>query len=131
MKVYHGVITGLITIIFLISLACASSQPVLEETVVPNPEKTTKFEFFPTPPEPTEESIISNLQAMSQHAEVLLFQESVPWNEFKDGIDIHSSKITELTNLMAFVNAIGLEPIFIVDPLNGLDRREFKGIPQE
>ena len=58
-------------------------------------------------------------------------QESVPWNEFKDGIDIHSSKITELTNLMAFVNAIGLEPIFIVDPLNGLDRLEFKGIPQE
>ena len=71
MRVYHSVITGLITIIFLISLACASSQPVLEETIVSNPEKTTKFGFFPTPPEPTEESIISNLQAMSQHAEVL------------------------------------------------------------
>lgn len=131
MRVYQGVIIGFLTILALISMACASSQPVLEEVDIVNPENKTKFGFFPTPPEPTEESIISNLQAMSQHADVLLFQESVPWNEFKGSCEIDSGKITELTNILSFVNAIGLKPIFIVDPLNGLDRREFKGVPQE
>jgi len=131
MSNYRGVITGFILFWFLISLACASSNPVPEEVLNPGPEKRTKFGFFPTPPEPTEKSIISNLQSMSQYADVLLFQDSVPWHEFAEGIDVDSDKITEMTNIMAFINVIGLEPIFIVDPLNGLDRREFMDIPQE
>ena len=131
MRNYRGVISGFLLFWILLSIACVSSNSVKEDISTHEPRNKTKFGFFPTPPKPTEKSIISNLQSMSQYADILIFQESIPWQEFADGIDIDSSKIAELTNLVSFINAIGLEPIFIVDPLNGFNRREFISVQQE
>jgi hypothetical protein len=69
--------------------------------------------------------------AMGEHADVALFQQEIPWTDFEISPDADSVKIEELRGMVELAIGNGLEPIFIVDPLNGLNRREFMGLPPE
>src|SRR5574337_1273771 len=89
----------------------------------------TAYGFFPSPPEPTLDSILSHFQALGQHADFVLVQQNIPWEDFKQGVEGDSQKRTDLLNLMTLARQQGLEAIFVVDPLNGLNRREFMGLP--
>lgn len=91
----------------------------------------TGFGFFPTPPEPTVDSSVENIKNMSEHADVLLFQEQVPWQDFQNGVDSESSRINGVGDLVDYVEFYGMQSIMVVDPLNGLNRRQFQGIPEE
>ncbi|KAA3647797.1 MAG: hypothetical protein DWQ07_02100 [Chloroflexi bacterium] len=103
-----------------------STQPV----VTPITElESTVFGFFPSPPEASFEAIISHFQLLGQHADFILMQREVPWKDFVDGTEGESQQRTDIENLTILTEQNGMDRIFVVDPLNGLNRREFFGLP--
>jgi len=122
------------SILVLVTLACSVEFAVPEQKT-PTQEGSifdsgvTAYGFFPTPPDVSTESMVQHIQSMSKHADVILFQEHIPWLELAQNPDAESQTITNLQGLVQFVSGHGLEPVFIVDPLNGFNRREFKGLP--
>jgi len=121
------------------SLACGS-QPVvtaltgfpadMPETPVFDSARTV-YGFFPSPPEPTFESVLNHFQALGEHADIVLLQPAIPWEEFASGNTDNSQRLTDLRNQVTLAHANGLEAVFVVDPLNGLNRREFMGLPDD
>ena len=117
-----------------ITLACAGQVPA---TVYPTSEKSvfdegrTAYGFFPSPPEFTDESLLSTVQGIGEHGDVILVQEALPWADFIDGVDGDSQAIQHQRNLTIIAGQHDLEVIFVVDPLNGLDRRQFSSLPPE
>ena len=120
----------------LATYACSegSSHP---NALIPTPEISvfdlgrTAYGFFPTPPEISVESVVNNIKVISEHADVVLFQEEIPWTDFYESPEAESKKLEELHGMVQLAVGNGLEIIFVVDPLNGLDRREFMGLPPE
>jgi len=78
----------------------------------------------------TTESIIATFKAIGEHGELVLFQRSVPWNDFARGQDTDSADLRDLTAMVQLARQNSLEPVFVIDPLNGLDRRRFMGLPE-
>jgi hypothetical protein len=124
-----------LTLLLLASLACGQSAvaPFPDPTYTPEASifesDRTAYGFFPTPPEVSLDSLFAHYRAMGQHADVSLVQEVIPWADFVNGIEVESQKITDLQNARALTLANNLDSIYIVDPLNGLNRREFAGLP--
>ena len=90
----------------------------------------TLYGFFPSPPVMTQESILATYKALGQHGELVLFARSVPWKDFAKGEGVDSADITEVTWMVQLAAQNKLEPFFVIDPLNGLDRRRFAGLPE-
>jgi len=74
-----------------------------------------------TPPKPTEESIIATAMAMSEVAEFGIIQQAVPWARLFAGATIEEM-VAETKGLADFLRALGLQIVFLVDPLDGLNR---------
>ena len=114
-------------------LACASAPA----TLPPPPADSvfdagrTAYGFFPSPPQPTYESVLETFQAMGEHGDVVLIQQNIPWDDFIDGSEGESQTITDIRNQLVLARQHGLEVVLVVDPLNGLNRREFFGLPDE
>jgi hypothetical protein len=89
----------------------------------------TLYGFFPSPPEASTQSVMDTYKAIGQHGDVVLLQQSIPWRDFVDGADAKSQAITDIRNQYILAYQNNLEVIFVVDPLNGLNRREFQGLP--
>lgn len=110
--------------------------PPVTSTPLPLPTEASVFDsgntvygFFPSPPEATFESVLNHFQALGEHADFVLVQQNILWEDFVNGVEGESQKRTDMLNLMTLAEQQGLEAIFIVDPLNGLNRREFMGLP--
>ncbi len=126
----------LIPLTFLLaSLACGSATPA--NSLPPTPENSTFDEgrtvygFFPSPPEFSTESLLATLEGISQHGDVILVQRPIPWADFVETPDADSQEYTDLTNLLTVAGQHNLEYILVVDPLNGLDRRQIANLPPE
>jgi hypothetical protein len=65
----------------------------------------------------------------SQHADVVLVQQKIPWKDLLESPYGASQIITDIHNQHILAHQNGLEVIFVVDPLNGLNRREFMDLP--
>lgn len=121
----------------LTMLACASggspTTPAPAPTVDPSvfDSGQTAYGFFPSPPEMTTASLLDLLHALGEHGDVVLIQRAVPWSDFMEGSDGKSQDFTDEQNLVLVAAREGLEPIFVIDPLNGLDRRQFAPLPAE
>lgn len=89
----------------------------------------TAYGFFPTPPEASLESSLAHFEAMARHADFVLFQASIPWEDFAGSVDGESQARTDIKNQVSLARANGMDFIFVVDPLNGLNRGEFIGLP--
>lgn len=126
---------SIFTILFLGALACqgtgnlpAPSTPVvLENTMFVSGE--TAFGFFPTPPEVNLQSVFDHFKTMGENADFVLMQQEIPWEDFVYGVDGDSQSRTDLRNQIILAQQNGLGAVFVVDPLNGLNRREFMGLP--
>lgn len=112
-------------------LACASAPA----TLPPPPEDSvfdagrTAYGFFPSPPRPSYESIRETFQGMGRHGDIVLIQPNIPWEEFADAGDGPSRAITDIRHQVILARQNDLESVLVVDPLNGLNRREFYGLP--
>ena len=118
--------------LLLVTLACGSgvSAPIPALQNSPFDLGRTVYGFFPSPPEASTQSIIDTYKAIGQHGDVVLLQQNIPWKDFVISPDSDSQVITDLHNQCILAHQNALEVIFVVDPLNGLNRREFQGLPE-
>jgi hypothetical protein len=125
-----GLLFGFLSLC-LAGLACGSGTPAPIPTLSSSPFdlSRTLYGFFPSPPEVTTQSVYDTYKTIGQHADVVLLQQNIPWNEFAASPDGTSSHITDIHNQYILAHRNGLEVVFVVDPLNGLNRREFQGLP--
>ena len=123
-----------VTVIFFL-FAFLSCQPVQEtapaSSVYPFDLGRIAYGFFPSPPEVSEQSVLGIYQAIGQHADVVLLQQNIPWADFATSVDAESQAIIDIGNQFYLAQQNGLEVIFVVDPLNGLNRREFYNLPAD
>ncbi|MBT3390515.1 MAG: hypothetical protein HN413_08895 [Chloroflexi bacterium] len=130
----HRIIVGIIALL-LTTLACGNAAPT--SAIPPKPEISvfdsgrTVYGFFPSPPELTTESLLSTLDGIHQHGDVILVQRPVPWEAFIEASDAESQEYTDLVDLLTVASQHNLEYILVIDPLNGLDRRQFASLPAE
>lgn len=120
-----------LSILLITSFACGSSQ------IPPTPENSvfdsgrTAYGFFPSPPQATLESVLNHFETMSQHGDFILIQQNTDWESFVNEIDGESQTRTDLMNQVKLASQNNLEYIFVIDALNGLNRREFIGLPAD
>jgi len=118
-------------ILLLSSLACKGGTP----SIPPTPEHSifdsgkTAYGFFPSPPEVSLDSVFQLFKDMHQHGDFVLIQQSTAWEDFVNGTDSESQTRTDLINQVKLASQNDLETIFVIDALNGLNRRDFIGLP--
>ncbi|MBV6451721.1 MAG: hypothetical protein MHPDNHAH_02468 [Anaerolineales bacterium] len=118
-----------LSILLLASLACeAGGVPAYPEDSIFDSGKTA-YGFFPVPPEANTESVFQLYKDMSQHGDFVLIQQTTAWEDFVNGTDGESQTRTDLINQVKLANQNKLEYIFVLDALNGLNRKEFIGLP--
>ncbi len=89
----------------------------------------TAYGFFPSPPDATSESVLNHFKALGEHADFILIQPNIPWEDFVADTEGDSQSSTDIRNQTILAQMNGLEWVFVVDPLNGLNRGEFFGLP--
>jgi hypothetical protein len=60
--------------------------------------EATAYGFFPSPPEASTESVLNHFEALGQHADFILFQSNIPWEDFLDGVEGKSQAREDLRN---------------------------------
>ncbi len=117
--------------ILFVSLACGQSTDI-----PPTPQNSifdegrTAYGFFPSPPETSLASVFKLYKDMGEHADFVLIQQNTAWQDFVNGYESESQTRTDLTNQVKLARQNNLEYIFVIDALNGLNRKEFVGLPQ-
>ncbi len=125
---------SIVLVLFLAIMAC-SSTPATTPGAIPSLAISpytlgrTLYGFFPSPPEVSQQSVIDTYQAIGQHGDVVLLQQNIPWADFTKSVQADSSAISDIHNQYILARQNSLEVVFVVDPLNGLNRREFAGLP--
>ena len=121
-----------ISILLIATLACGGGTP----GIPPSPRVSvfdsgkTTYGFFPSPPEATLESVFKTFKEMGEHGDFVLIQQNTAWEDFAEGgVDGESQTRTDLINQVKLAYQNDLEYIFVIDALNGLNRREFVGLP--
>jgi hypothetical protein len=119
-------------VLTLAVLACGEQGPV---TPFPTPVSSVfdteraAYGFFPSPPEVTLESVLKLYKDLGEHADFVLIQQNTPWQDFVSGVDGESQTRTDLINQVKLARQNHLEYVFVIDALNGLNRRDFIGLP--
>ena len=128
-------------ILALATLACASTAPIADPTATPAPpappvagesvfdRSATAYGFFPSPPEITLESVLRHFGDLGGHADFVLAQPNIPWQAWEAEAATEPQSLIDLRNQAILAEQNGLELVFVVDPLNGLNRRDFLGLP--
>jgi hypothetical protein len=121
-----------ILILALAALACGRQGLA---TPFPTPQDSafdagrTAYGFFPSPPEVTLASVLKLYKDLGEHADFVLIQQNTPWADFVSSADGESKARTDLVNQVTLARQNHLDSIFVIDALNGLNRRDFSGLP--
>jgi hypothetical protein len=124
-------ITIAFIILLLTTLACKSQDPSLP----PAPQNSvfdsghTAYGFYPSPPKVSLLSVLQTYKNISKHGDFVLLQQNAPWADFVNGVDGDSQPRTDIINQVKLARQNDLEIVFVTDALNGLNRREFDGLP--
>ena len=120
-----------LVILLLAMIACQQSVPAAIPTLQSSVFDTghTAYGFFPTPTEISLQAVFDIYKKIGQHGTVVLMQREVPWKEFVKSAEGDSKAIDDIHNQYILAHQNNLDVIFIVDPLNGLNRREFINLP--
>jgi len=123
---------ALLLIFTSVALACGQQTAL---TPFPTPENAvlgsarTAYGFFPSPPEVSLASVLTLYKALANHADFVLIQQNAPWQEFVTGVEGQSQTRTDLINQVNLARLNHLKYVFVLDALNGLNRRDFIGLP--
>ena len=118
-------------ILTLAALACQS----LDQSIPPTPQNSvfdsgrTAYGFFPSPPEVSLQSVFQTFKDIGEHGDFVLIQQNTAWEDFVSGTDGESQTRTDIINQVKLTRQNNLEYIFVIDALNGLNRRDFIGLP--
>ncbi len=125
----------LILALMVAALACGTQTPSAPAAPFPTlmssvfDSSHTAYGFFPTPPEVSIDSVMKIYKDLGNHADFVMIQENVPWNDFINSVDGSSQKRTDIINQFTLARQNHLDAIFVVDGLNGLNRSQFSGLP--
>lgn len=123
-----------LSVLLLASLACGQSVPVTPFPVRENPASDsgeTIYGFFPSPPKATIVSVISHFKDLGKYGDFVLFQHNIPWEDFVESAEGESQSRTDIANQETLARQNGLDSVYVVDALNGLNRREFSGLSED
>ena len=118
-------------ILLVTSLACNGGTQSIPST----PENSIfRFRqngiwFFPLPARSFHQKCFQTFKDIKQHGDFVLIQQNTAWEDFVNGVDGESQKRTDIINQVKFARQNNLEYVFVIDALNGLNRREFEGLP--
>ena len=118
-------------ILLLATLACNGES----QSIPPTPEHSifdsgkTAYGFFPSPPEVSLQSVFQLYKDIGKHGDFVLIQQNTAWNDFVNAVDGKSQTRTDIINQVKLARQNNLETIFVIDALNGLNRKEFSGLP--
>lgn len=84
--------------------------------------RTYLMGFAPNAPRAELDLLLASIDSMSQVSDVTIVQQPVPWPELLAGASL-DSLVEDRGGLTDYLRALGLQIIFLVDPLDGLDRR--------
>jgi hypothetical protein len=92
----------------------------------------TLFGFFPFPNGTEFADVLGHFMDLGAHGNAVLVQPEVPWEDFATGTPQQETPAMEnVRNITLLGGQHGLEAIYVVDPLNGLDRKQFIGLPED
>jgi hypothetical protein len=118
-------------ILILAVLACQGQ----DQSIPPTPQNSvfdsgrTAYGFFPSPPEVTLASVFQTFKDIAKHGDFVLIQQNTAWEDFVNSVEGESQTRTDLINQVKLTRQNDLEYIFVIDALNGLNRRDFIGLP--
>ncbi|HEQ71060.1 MAG TPA: hypothetical protein ENN69_01095 [Spirochaetia bacterium] len=128
MKMLHVFLLG-IAVVMLAAVSCLSGHSGRDGGGGEAAVLVPRYGFFPSPPELTVQSVVDTYQAINAHGNTVLFQYNVPWAAFAGDNGAASAAWENIRHQVRLAHQYGLEIIFVVDPLNGLDRSNFVGLP--
>jgi hypothetical protein len=79
--------------------------------------------WAPIPPRLDTELLLRMIDSMAVVSEIAIVQQAPPWGPLLAGAPM-DSLVTDVAALTDFIGSRGLQVIFLVDPLDGLDRRQ-------
>jgi len=81
--------------------ACAAQVTATEAAQVASvfDSGRTAYGFFPSPPEGTLESVLNHFENMGKHADFILIQPNLPWEDFHGGMDAHPADVENYLRL--------------------------------
>src|SRR5690349_20118679 len=120
-----------LSILILTTLACGSETPSIPPTAQNSVFNTaeTVYGFYPSPSEISLESVFKTFEDIGRHGDFVLIQQNAKWEDFVNGVEGESQTRTDIINQVKLAHQNNLEYIFVLDALNGLNRREFAGLP--
>ncbi len=107
-------------------VACGAENTGPNPNPGPDPmgePRTYAVGWSPSPPRPDINLFFEVVDSMSQVSDVAILQQPVPWPELLAGAPI-DSLVDDRAGVAAFLRAHGMDIVFLVDPLDGLNRRE-------
>lgn len=106
-------------------LACSSEDAPTPSEPDPEPDgepRSYLVGFAPSAPRPDEGLFLAVVDSMAAVSDLTIVQQPVPWPELLAGASV-DSLVQSRSEVTQFLRLKGLEIIFLVDPLDGLDRR--------
>ena len=104
-------------------IGCDSGNPIdADEPPADAESRSYRMGWFVNAPRPTDAAIIATIDSMSNVADMALLQENPPWERLFDGASI-DELAAEKGDVADFLRANGMEVAYLVDPLDGLNRR--------
>lgn len=123
----HGAACGV-----ALALACGGdSSPTAPGTPDTDPgdpaveaTRTYRMGFPPSIPRPSQDLFFRVVEEMGEVAEVTIVQETVPWAAILDGTVTFEEAVADRIDVLRFLRANGYELVYLLDPLDGLDRTQ-------
>jgi hypothetical protein len=104
------------------ALACSDGVGVPDDEDGPEVSpRSYAMGWAPTPPRLDTELLLRMIDSMAVVSEIAIVQQGVPWGPLLGGAPI-DSLVQDVAQLTDFMAARNLQLIFLVDPLDGLDR---------
>ncbi len=121
--------------LFLLVVACASDSahragpntvvaPELANDEAHTLTRSYGMGFFLTPSTPTVDATIALVPEMAKVADYAMIQRDVPWTRIVAGDSFDKIIDDEYVELVKYLRGNGLKIVLLVDPLDGLNRRD-------
>ncbi len=111
----------LVVVAVLVGTSCRGGDAGTDPQ--PGSPRTYALGWAPTAPRPDVSLILATMDSMAQVSDLAILQQPVPWQEILAGASV-DSLVEDRAAVAAHLRALGMDIIFLVDPLDGLDRRK-------